>query len=134
MHPLGISDTLKREPSESVGNRRLPRANSLASRLSNGIQKTPHKGTFWCTRWGSNPNSTASEAVMLSNYTTSTYSFFKKHIYFTIFRFHFASVYGIIFPNSRKIFSKELIFGKNVKLGARINVENGRNRYERGRG
>ena len=27
---------------------------------------------FWCTRRGSNPNSTASEAVMLSNYTTGT--------------------------------------------------------------
>ena len=30
--------------------------------------------------------------------------FFKKHIYFTIFCFHFASVYGIIFANSRKNF------------------------------
>lgn len=27
---------------------------------------------LWCTRRGSNPNSTASEAVMLSNYTTGT--------------------------------------------------------------
>ena len=31
-------------------------------------------GALWCTRRGSNPESTASEAVMLSNYTTSTYS------------------------------------------------------------
>ena len=33
----------------------------------------------WCTRWGSNPDSTASEAVMLSNYTTSTYYFLKSN-------------------------------------------------------
>ena len=37
--------------------------------------KTPLRksaGASWCTRRGSNPESTASEAVMLSNYTTST--------------------------------------------------------------
>ena len=34
---------------------------------------------FWCTRWGSNPDSTASEAVMLSNYTTSTHLFCEKN-------------------------------------------------------
>ena len=72
---------------------------------NNRMQKNRQGKTcrfFWCTRWGSNPDSTASEAVMLSNYTTSTYSFFsffKKHLYFTIFCFHFASVYGIIFAN-----------------------------------
>ena len=36
-------------------------------------KNTPQKACFWCTRWGSNPDSTASEAVMLSNYTTSTF-------------------------------------------------------------
>ena len=71
---------------------------------------------------------------MLSNYTTSTYSFFKKHIYFTIFRFLFASVYGIIFSNSpKKFFSFKRFFGKLEKRSARY-VENGRNRYERGCG
>ncbi len=59
---------------------------------------------------------------MLSNYTTSTYlfhshpnvgalfhkekKFFKKLLYFTIFYFHFASVYGIIFANLQNFFSK----------------------------
>lgn len=51
-------------------------ARTVGFRLSNRYKKRPRKGAFWCTRWGSNPNSTASEAVMLSNYTTSTYEFF----------------------------------------------------------
>ncbi len=49
-------------------------------------KKTPSKGRFfWCTRWGSNPDSTASEAVMLSSYTTDTKSFFQKAIIFYYF-------------------------------------------------
>ena len=114
VYPLGFSDTLKREPSESSGNQRLPHANPLGSHLFQPIQKAPRKGVLWCTRWGSNPNSTASEAVMLSSYTTSTYSFFKKHIYFTIFRFLFASVYGIIFSNSAKIFPEKFTWERFI--------------------
>ena len=57
------------------------------SLTNKGIKEKPiemsyHKGSdfnrffIWCTRWESNPESTASEAVMLSSYTTSTYYFF----------------------------------------------------------
>ena len=55
-------------------------------------KKRPLAEAFWCTRWGSNPNSTASEAVMLSNYTTSTsfpftgyFFFFSKSTYILLF-------------------------------------------------
>ena len=82
-------------------------------------KKRPLAEAFWCTRWGSNPNSTASEAVMLSSYTTSTY-FFKKYLYFTIFCFLFASIYDILFLN----YSNFLAF-KGVCY-----VENSRDRYE----
>ena len=66
---------------------------------------------------GRKPGPGASEALMVSNSTTGTFfgtsgtispfgkpfSFFS--IYFTLFRFIFASVYAIIFLNFSKIFS-----------------------------
>ena len=82
-----------------------PRRRRLSRNYSNPVtpKKTPRKRGVWCTRWGSNPNSTASEAVMLSNYTTSTYKFslffqkaflfyyfllsFCKRLWYTIFKF-----------------------------------------------
>ncbi len=102
--------------SGKVSQSKLARTNPLGSHHTNRHKKTPTRGV-WCTRWGSNPNSTASEAVMLSNYTTST--FFKNHLYFTIFYFLFASVYGIIFANKQKIFLTRACY-----------VENGCYRYE----
>ena len=107
-------------------------------------KKRPLAEAFWCTRWGSNPNSTASEAVMLSSYTTSTYffrfhsarkariircarhnekAFFKLPLYFTIFCFLFASVYAIIIVSFFKIF-------KNFSVKRSKNGKNRRNRYE----
>ena len=83
-------------------------------------KNAPLAEAFWCTRWGSNPNSTASEAVMLSNYTTSTFFLFKRYQYFTIFCFLFASIYDILFLN----YSNFLAF-KGVCY-----VENSRDRYE----
>ena len=71
VYPLGFCRFRFAEPRQSVGASLLAR--TVASHLYSRIQKTPHVGVFWCTRWGSNPDSTASEAVMLSNYTTSTY-------------------------------------------------------------
>ena len=62
------------------------------------------------------------------------YVFFKKHIYFTIFCFHFASVYGIIFPNSRKNLLNVCVFSAKTKQRSVKYVENGRYRYEWRRG
>ena len=117
--PVGKLPKLrKRSPLGKASQDKLARTNhgfSPYQRLQKNHPKTG--GLFWCTRWGSNPNSTASEAVMLSSYTTSTYffcfhsarkarrircarhnekAFFKLPLYFTIFCFLFASVYGII--------------------------------------
>ena len=61
---------------------------SLCSNPIVYTKKRHRKGGVWCTRWGSNPDSTASEAVMLSNYTTSTkeeFSVFQKRIYILLF-------------------------------------------------
>ena len=79
------------------------------------VYKKRHRlGGVWCTRWGSNPDSTASEAVMLSNYTTSTF-FCRFHqlqlpatILFYCFCLRFASVYGIFFLFFQKNFSTNL--------------------------
>ena len=57
-----------------TGNSSQTRRHASRHYSSPCTQKNAHKGRFfWCTRWGSNPNSTASEAVMLSSYTTSTF-------------------------------------------------------------
>ena len=74
VYPLGVY-RYSASGALSVKCRRFaPRANRGFSPLQRVYKKPPKKGGFfWCTRWGSNPNSTASEAVMLSNYTTSTY-------------------------------------------------------------
>ena len=53
---------------------------------------------------GLEPGPGASEALMVSNSTTGTFLFTSQHnpfskvlLYFTLFRFHFASVYAILF-------------------------------------
>ena len=67
------------------------------------------------------------EYVFSFAYKKSLFSFFsKKHLYFTIFYFLFASVYGILFLNSVKIFTEN-------STGSVLYVENSRNRYERWR-
>ena len=105
----------------------------VSSRQSNGAKKHPQRGAL-VYPLGFEPklDGVGGRNVIQLHY--EYVFFFKKHIYFTIFRFLFASVYGIILPNSKKNFFQVLIFGQSAKKGARINVENGRNRYEWGRG
>ena len=49
--------------------------------------------------------------VIQLHYEYKFLSFFQKHLYFTIFCFHFASVYAIIFSNSRNFFQFFLLGG-----------------------
>ena len=86
-----------------------------------GTKMPPQKGGVWCTRWGSNPDSTASEAVMLSNYTTSTFALFRLY-YSSFFLFlqsfflrniifilnYFIELY--IFPSVKEIATDRSIF------------------------
>ena len=108
VHPARISDTLKRVPSESVaasGSHEL-----VSSRLFSVCKNAPTREAFWCTRRGSNSQRGRRRPLFYPIRLRVHILFFKKHIYFTIFRFLFASVYGIIFSNSRKNFSYEVGF------------------------
>ena len=78
VYPLGFCRFRKRTLGKASGFR--PRTNRGFSPFHRK-QKNTRKGVFWCTRWGLNPNSTASEAVMLSSYTTGThiYALFQSY-------------------------------------------------------
>ena len=126
-----------------TGNSSHPRRLTPSLRCSNPTlihqKNATCMGGVWCTRWGSNPDSTASEAVMLSNYTTSTFfiflrdnaKFLQKATIFYYFLLPFCKrlCYNIL--NFRKFFSVPI--AKTGTLGG-IYVENCRNRYERRRG
>ena len=84
---------------------KLRYAKTVGSHLYNGCTKNRPKGrSFLVYPLGFEPklDGVGGRNVIQLHY--EYVFFFKKHIYFTIFRFLFASVYGIILPNSKKNF------------------------------
>ncbi len=92
---------LKGNSRQSVAALRLARTREFSPRFPVPTKKHPLSGvSFWCTRRGSNSQRGRRRPLFYPIRLRVHILFFKKHIYFTIFCFAFASVYGIIFSNS----------------------------------